>query len=253
MSSRTETATYQLPAANCELKTVAAIPCYRTRPFIGHVVSKAREYVDEVIVIDDGSPDGTAEAAEAAGAVVANHITNRGYGQAIRSCIRAAKDNGADILITLDGDGQHNPDEIPQLLEPILNGEADLVIGSRFLPQSRVGSRESTVIRLRRIIRQIQLTQLTQPSQLSRQTADCRPSTIPKYRGFGIRVITWLWNLGSKVKVSDAQSGFRAYSRAILEDMSLSEDGMSVSIESLEQARAKGEPLRRSPFPVPTR
>ncbi|MFP4642041.1 MAG: glycosyltransferase family 2 protein [Chloroflexota bacterium] len=245
-------------------KVIAAIPCFNTRESIAGIVAGAKKHVDEVIVIDDGSHDGTAEAAEAAGAVVANHITNRGYGHAIRSCIRAARDNGADILITLDGDGQHNPDEIPQLLEPILNGEADLVIGSRFLAQSRVESRESTVNSHQPSAMSHQRSAvISQPSDSTDPTVstipiestdsrlptpDYRPSTIPKYRGFGIRVITWLWNLGSKVKVSDAQSGFRAYNRNILENLSLSEDGMSVSIESLEMARRQGVTIKETPI-----
>lgn len=181
-------------------KVLAAIPCFNTEPCIADVVSKAKEYVDQVVVIDDGSHDGTAEAARAAGALVINHGTNRGYGEAIKSCFEAAKANAADVLITLDGDGQHNPDEIPQLLAPILQGEAGLIIGSRFLTNEH---------------------------------------NMPRYRKFGISVITFLWNFGSKVKVSDAQSGFRAYSKKIFENSSLSEKGMSISIETLEKARRK--------------
>ncbi|GAI05854.1 unnamed protein product, partial [marine sediment metagenome] len=96
--------------------------------------------------------------------------------------------------MTLDGDGQHNPDDIPELLASILNGEADLVIGSRFL----------------------QPIQLTDDYRLP--TLDSRLSTIvPRYRKFGINVITWLYNLGSKVKVSDSQSCFRAHSRRLID------------------------------------
>jgi glycosyltransferase involved in cell wall biosynthesis len=165
------------------------------------VVSKTKKHVDQVIVVDDGSHDGTAKAASAVGALVVNHPMNRGYGEAIKSCFEAAKANAADVLLILDGDGQHNPDEIPQLLAPILKGEAELVIGSRFLTSEH---------------------------------------NIPPYRRFGISVITFLWNLGSKVKVSDAQSGFRAYSKKIFEILPLSEKGMSISIETLEEARRKG-------------
>ncbi|MBT9141262.1 MAG: Undecaprenyl-phosphate mannosyltransferase [Dehalococcoidia bacterium] len=127
-------------------KVVAAIPCFNTKPAIAGVVSKARRYVDQVIVIDDGSHDGTAEAARAAGAGVINHSVNKGYGEAIKSCFKAAKANAADVLVILDGDGQHNPDEIPNLLTPILKGEADLVIGSHFLQPNQSISQESRVI-----------------------------------------------------------------------------------------------------------
>lgn len=182
-------------------KVIGGIPCFNTKPFIAGVVSKAKQYVDQVIVIDDGSNDGTAEVARATGATVINHGTNRGYGEAIKSCFEVAKANSADILVTLDGDGQHEPDEIPQVMAPILRRQADLVIGSRFLANQH---------------------------------------NMPKYRRFGIGVITFLWNLGSQVKVTDAQSGFRAYSSKEFGNISIAEKGMGVSIETLEKARRKG-------------
>ncbi|MBA7692844.1 Undecaprenyl-phosphate 4-deoxy-4-formamido-L-arabinose transferase [subsurface metagenome] len=106
------------PSQDSGAKVIAAIPCFNTERFIDDVVSTTKKYVDQVIVIDDGSDDSTAEAARAAGALVINHGINRGYGEAIKSCFKAAKANAADILIILDGDGQHNPDEIPKLLSP---------------------------------------------------------------------------------------------------------------------------------------
>lgn len=190
-------------------KVITAIPCFNTERSIGDIVSRAKQYVDQVIVIDDGSRDGTAEEAKAAGALIISHQVNRGYGAAIKSCFEAAKANDADILAILDGDGQHSPDNLPQVLAPVLNGEADLVIGSRFLTSEY---------------------------------------NIPKYRRFGIRVITFLWNFGSKVKVSDAQSGFRAYSKKIFETFSLSERGMSVSIEILEKARRREAIIKEVPI-----
>ncbi len=189
-------------------KIVAVIPCLNTERFIADVVSRARKYVEHVVVIDDGSHDGTVEAARAAGALVISHGNNRGYGEAIKTCFEAAKANNADVLVIFDGDGQHNPDEIPQLLAPILQEEADLVIGSRFLSNKH---------------------------------------NMPRYRKFGISVITFLWNFGSKVKVSDAQSGFRAYSNTF-KSISLSEKGMSISIETLEKARRKGAIIKEVPI-----
>lgn len=94
------------------LKTIAAIPCFNTEGFISDVVSRASKYVEQVVVIDDGSHDGTAERAKGAGAIVVSHSVNRGYGEAIRSCFEVAKANAADVLAILDGDGQHNPDDI---------------------------------------------------------------------------------------------------------------------------------------------
>ena len=159
--------------------------------------------------MDDGSHDSTAEAARATGALVKSHSKNRGYGETIKSCFEAATANGADSLAILDGDGQHNPDEVPQLLAPILQGEADLVIGSRFLTNAH---------------------------------------NMPRYRRFGIGVITLLWNLGARVKVSDAQSGFRAYGRKVFLNFPLSENGMSISIETLEKARRQGAIIKEVPI-----
>lgn len=197
-----------------QLKIIAATPCYNTERFIGDVVSRARKYVEQVVVIDDGSHDNTAKAATAAGALVINHRANRGYGESIKSCFEAARANAADILVILDGDGQHNPENLPHVLTPILNGEADLVIGSRFLPP-------------------------TQPTPLT---------NVPRYRKFGINVITFLYNFGSKAKVSDAQSGFRAYNRKVIEAFNLNEKGMSVSIEILIKARKKGFVIKEVPI-----
>jgi glycosyltransferase involved in cell wall biosynthesis len=101
--------------------------------------------------------------------------------------------------VTLDGDGQHNPDEVPSLIEPILNGAADLVIGSRFM---------------------------------------CK-ADVPRYRKIGIDVITWLYNAGHGAKIADAQSGFRAYSRKALEIINITYPGFGFSMQSLVQARKR--------------
>lgn len=190
-------------------KIVATIPCFNTEYSITAVVSRTKKYVDQVIVIDDGSSDNTDKTAQAAGASVVKHDGNRGYGEAIKDCFKAAKADTADILVTIDGDGQHQPDEIPQLLAPILRGEADVIIGSRFLRGQE---------------------------------------SMPLYRKFGIKAITLLYNLGSKVKVSDSQSGFRAYNQNVLKSLSLTEKGMSISIETLVEARRKGFVIKEVPI-----
>ena len=191
-------------------KIIAAIPAYNEEQFIGEIVSKARRYVDEVIVVDDGSTDNTSEIAQAAGAEVIKHETRQGAGAATKTAFETAKRSHADILVTLDGDGQHNPDEIPQLLAPILNKEADLVIGSRFL--------------------QSNLHQM------------------PKYRKFGIDVITFLYNLGSKARVSDSQCCFRAQNRKLIEAVNITEAGFGFSVQVLIQARKKGFTIKEVPI-----
>ena len=182
-------------------RVVAVIPCYNTAPHIAGVVTKSLPYVDQVIVVDDGSTDDTAAIARAAGAVVMTNGHNRGYGEAIQSCFKKAQAVDADILVILDGDGQHDPDYIPEILKPIKENNADISIGSRFL------------------------------------TTNC---TTPFHRHIGINIITILWNIGSKVTVTDSQSGFRAYNKNVLNTICLTEGGMGASIEVLEIARRKG-------------
>lgn len=197
------------PSDRAKQKIFVFIPCLNEGQFISDIVTRARKYADVVIVIDDGSTDNTAEAAEKAGAKVIKHKARQGAGAATRTAFEAAKRYDADILVTLDGDGQHNPDEIPQVLAPIIRGEADLVIGSRFLKSSL--------------------------------------KNVPKYRKFGIDVITWLFNFGSKVKVSDSQSCFRAHSRRLIEAMNITENGFGFSVQALIQTRSKKFVLREVP------
>ena len=199
-------------------KIVASIPCYNEERFIGDVIHETKQYVDQVIVIDDGSHDGSVQTAIDAGALIVNHGENRGYGEAIKSCFNMAKLSGADILVTIDGDNQHRPEEIPTILVPIIKGEADMVIGSRLMSKSQVEYQKS------------------------------QKGSMPIYRKFGINVITFLCNLGSKTKISDAQSGFRAYRRDIIDKIALQENGMGVSVELLLKAVDKGFTIKEVPI-----
>jgi len=118
-----------------KVKTLAAIPCYNERIPVAYVVTLARKHVDEVLVIDDGSSDGTADVGREVGATVISHEQNKGKGAAIKTALNYAAANGFDALVLLDGDGQHDPNQIPQLLQPIRDGTADVVIGYRELNQ----------------------------------------------------------------------------------------------------------------------
>ena len=202
-----------------EPRIIAVIPCLNEKQFISDIVTRARRYVGKVIVVDDGSTDNTSEAAQAAGAHVIRHKVRQGAGAATRSAFEAAKTYDADILITLDGDGQHNPDEIPQVLAPIFRGEADLVIGSRFL----------------------------QPNLNQSQPVSTSLNHAPKYRKFSIDIINWLYNFGSKFRVSDSQSGFRAHSRKLFEAIDITEKGFGFSVQVLIQARQKGFLVKEVP------
>lgn len=183
---------------------VAAIPAYNEEKTIAKVVLQAQLHVDKVVVCDDGSSDLTADIAERVGADLVRHEKKLGYGAAIQSLFKWAKRANADIMVTLDGDGQHDPNEIPVLAEPVLKGKVDIVVGSRFL-----GDME-------------------------------KKNGMPKYRRLGIKVITRLAGAASDDRFSDAQSGFRVYGRRALEDLRLFEDGMGVSVEALMNARKQG-------------
>ncbi|NWF76983.1 MAG: glycosyltransferase family 2 protein [Chloroflexi bacterium] len=112
------------------VKVLAGIPAYNEARYIGSIVLQARQYVDKVTVVDDGSTDNTARVAELAGATVIRHAENKGYGAAVQSILAEAKKRNADVLVLLDADAQHDPNEIPALIKPISEG-FDLVIGSR--------------------------------------------------------------------------------------------------------------------------
>ena len=187
---------------------VAIIPAFNEEKYIGQIVRAASKYVGEVIVIDDGSSDRTANIARANGARVLEHGINRGYGGAIKTCMESALQSGAPVAVTIDGDGQHDPEEIPVVVLPVIEERADIVIGSRFLGGN---------------------------------------TNIPYYRRFGIKVITLLCNLGSKYWITDAQSGFRAYSRKVLETVRPSDRGMGISVEIVLNARDMGMKILEVP------
>ncbi len=118
-------------------RVVAAIPAFNEERYIGTIVLKTRQYADEVVVVDDGSTDQTAEVARLAGASVIRHEQNKGYGASIQTLLADARKKHFDILVLLDGDFQHNPDEIPRLIGPVAEG-FDLVIGSRKAQQVNI-------------------------------------------------------------------------------------------------------------------
>lgn len=180
---------------------VACIPAFNEEKTIARIVILSQRHTDKVIVCDDGSTDMSGAIVERLGAVLIRHDQKRGYGAAIRSLFIGAKKIDADVIVSLDADGQHDPHEIPKLIEPIVAGSADIVIGSRFL--------------------------------------DEKNEAVPRYRRLGINLITKLTGAVSTVSTSDAQSGFRAYSRKALELLAINEDGMGVSAEILLKAKEK--------------
>lgn len=182
---------------------IVGIPAFNEEQTIARIILEANKFADKVIVCDDGSSDYTADIAKGLGAYVVRHETNVGYGAALQSLFKSARLLNADVFITIDGDGQHDPEEIPRLIRPIAEGLCDVVVGSRFIDKN--GTVE-----------------------------------MPKYRQLGVKVITKLVNGSAKNGVSDAQSGFRAYSDRAIECLTLSEMGMGASIELLLELKKFG-------------
>jgi glycosyltransferase involved in cell wall biosynthesis len=114
------------------MKIIALIPAYNEEKTIAEVLEKTRQFVDEIVVVDDGSSDRTSEIAKAHGVNVVSHVINRGLGASIGTGFEFAQKLGSEVVITLDADGQHDPSEIPKLIHEIEKG-ADIVIGSRML------------------------------------------------------------------------------------------------------------------------
>jgi glycosyltransferase involved in cell wall biosynthesis len=188
----------------------ACVPAYNEEDSIADVVTKSLAYVDRVVVCDDGSTDKTAKVAREAGAVVITQ-KNQGYGAAISSLFDYARKENAQIMITLDGDGQHNPNQIPLLVDAIVTHGVNVAIGSRFLDDATKAS---------------------------------------GYRKTGIKVITSAANYGTNFKVSDSQSGFRAYSKDAIDAIHPTEQGMSVSTEILMKISNKGLSIAEVPITI---
>ena len=171
---------------------LAIIPAYDEDRFIASVVLKARRYVDEVIVIDDGSHDDTALLAQESGATVIRQPHNQGKSAAINVGLTAARERNARAVVLLDGDGQHSPADIPLMLKPVLDGEADIVVGSRFMDVE---------------------------------------SNTPAWRKVGQHALTAATNFASGVPLSDSQNGFRVLSYKAINTLQFRTAGFSVESE----------------------
>jgi hypothetical protein len=191
---------------------VVGIPAYNEAMRIGSVVLAASRYADEVVVVDDGSTDETATVAREAGATVLSHGHNRGKGRAIASVLEYVDPAAIDAVVLLDGDGQHCPTDIPTVLDPVMAGESDLVVGSRYM--------------------------------------DATAGETPLYRRLGQTVLDVLTNRLSGADVSDTQSGFRALSPRAVAELDITTDGMGVESEMVLSAVESGLVVTEAPIEV---
>ena len=180
------------------MKTIAVIPCYNEGKTIGDIVRRCKKYVDEVVVIADNCTDDTFNEAVKADARVSGRNFNKGPGMSNILGYEWAVALGADVIVVLDGDGQHDPDDIPNLLRQF--PDYDAVITSRFMDGFKYAK-------------------------------------MPFYRKVGVWAITAAFNFGAKVKVHDSQCGFRAFKSSIFEKITLTEKNFGYSTELLVKLR----------------
>ncbi|MEX0861731.1 glycosyltransferase family 2 protein [Nitrosopumilus sp.] len=195
------------------MEIAIGIPAYNEEKNIASIILKLKKITNKIIICDDGSNDLTGKIAKELGAIVIKHEKNLGYGSGIRSIFLKAKELNVDVLVTFDADGQHRIEDIETVLTPIKNYSADIVIGSRFLNDE-----------------------------------DTRE--IPEYRKIGIKAITKLTNASLNEKLTDSQSGFRAYNQNVLKEITPSDQGMGVSTEILIKANSKKFKIIEVPIKV---
>lgn len=196
------------------MRVIAVIPAFREVPRVQAAVRACLPYVQKVVVIDDGSRDGTAEEAALGGALVLRHAINRGQGAALKTGTLAALKLGADVIVHIDADGQHDPSFIPALLKPLVGGEADIVFGSRFM-----GMKAIDMPLVRRILMR------------------------------GIKLFN-IFALGIPSTVRDPQTGMRAFTAKAVSKLDFQQDGMAHCSEILRLATRN---LRWKEVPVVVR
>ena len=193
------------------MKITVGIPAYNEEKNIAKIIVKLKKMVDQILVCDDGSTDSTCAIAESLGVTVIKHPENSGYGMAIRSIFLKAREINADLLVTIDADGQHKIEDINKIIKPIADGRADISIGSRFLKED---------------------------------------NNTPSYRKLGVKVITKVTNSSLSEKVTDAQSGFRAYNNKVLQSLTPSDSGMGISTEILIKSSKLGFKIAEVPTEI---
>ena len=193
------------------MKITVGIPAYNEEKNIAKIIVDLKKVADQILVCNDGSTDSTAEIAESLGAIVIKHPKNLGYGSAIRSIFLKSREINAEVLVTIDADGQHKIEDVKKVIKPIVDGQADISIGSRFLEEG---------------------------------------DNAPKYRKLGINIITKVTNSSLSEKITDAQSGFRAYNNKVLQSLTPSDSGMGISTEILIKSSNLGLKIAEVPTEI---
>ena len=192
MTQSVETSNLRKTLLDPTPRVIALIPAFNEERFIASVVLATKPYVHEVVVIDDGSSDRTAQRAQAAGATIIRQPHNLGKAEALNAGFRYARSTPPDAVVCLDGDAQHDPADIPEMVAPVLQGEADVVIGSRFLSKK---------------------------------------SDIPGWRIVGQHSLTAITNFTSGIRTTDSQSGFRAFAPVAVEALYFNSAGLGLESE----------------------
>lgn len=188
------------------------VPAFHEARSIEAVVCDLRNSYEHVVVVDDGSGDETAATARRSGAIVLRHPVNRGQGAALQTGITFALRNGADCVVTFDADGQHQAADVAKLIAPIVAGECDIVLGSRFLESSA--------------------------------------SEIPVLRRITLRLAVLFTKVVNRISVTDTHNGLRAFSRRAASRIDLQLDRMAHATELLDQVRESKLPFREVPVHV---
>jgi len=180
------------------LKITVGIPAFNEEKNIAKIISQIKEITPSIIICDDASTDNTNKIVQSLDVEIITHKKNMGYGTSIKDIFTKSREIDSDILITMDADGQHRIEDLKKILEPVMSDVVDVCIGSRFL--------------------------------------DKNVENVPEYRKIGIKVLTKLTNVSLKESITDSQSGFRAYGKKAISEISPTESGMGISNEILLKA-----------------
>jgi glycosyltransferase involved in cell wall biosynthesis len=192
------------------MKPLALIPAYNSSEFLANLLPDIKNHISDILVVDDGSTDATSQIAQSVGVNYICHPSNLGKGAALKTGFNFALDNGFDIVITLDSDGQHKPQYIPSFLQSYANSGRDLIIGSRIRDK----------------------VDMPFPRRVSNWTT------------------SHLLSLLLRIKIEDLQSGFRLYSRRLLESVFLESDHFELETEIVIKAVQAGMPPHFIPIKV---